>query len=493
MGASQTRLRNYLNGEWRESVSPDALDVRNPSTDEVIVQVPLSTHDEVNHAIVAAQQAFDDWRRTPPSARVQYLFRLKALLEDRFDDLARTITREEGKTLDEARGEMRRTIENIDVAAGIPSLMMGCNLEDVATGIDEELVRQPLGVFAVIAPFNFPAMVPWWFIPTCIATGNTCVLKPSERVPCTQNRIFELLDELDLPPGVLSLVNGGKQVVDWLIEHPSIVGVSSVTSTPVARHIYRKAAEHGKRAQCQAGAFNFLVVMPDADLDRTIPALITSCFGCAGERCLSGSVIMVVGDIYQPLKARFIEAAANLKVGDPSDETVQMGPVISKESKERVLAYIERGLAEGAELILDGRQVQVHGSEKGYFVGPTLFDKVKPDMSIAQEEIFGPVRCIMRADSLDHAIGLIHNVPFGNAASIFTASGAAAREFKYRVMCGNIGINIGVPAPVACFPFGGRKDSFFGDLHGQGTDAVNFFTEKKIVISRWGHGSEVRG
>jgi malonate-semialdehyde dehydrogenase (acetylating)/methylmalonate-semialdehyde dehydrogenase len=490
---SASVLRNYVAGEWRESKAAEALDVHNPATDEVIARVPLSTHQEVDEAVRAAQAAFAEWRATPPSVRVQYLFRLKALMEECFEDLARTITREEGKTLDEARGEVRRTIENIEVAAGIPSLMMGYNLEDVATGIDEEMVRQPLGVFAMVPPFNFPAMVPWWFAPTAIATGNTYIVKPSERVPCSQNRIFELVEKTDLPPGVLNLVNGGKQVVDWLLEHPGIVGVSSVTSTRVAKHIYRKATEHGKRAQCQAGAFNFLVVMPDADLDRTVPALITSCFGCAGERCLSGAVVMPVGDIYQPLKARFVEAAAKLKVGDPSDETVQMGPVISKQAKERMLFCIERGLAEGAELILEGRNVKVHGSEKGYFIGPTIFDNVKPEMAIAREEIFGPVRCIMKADSLDQAIGIIHDVPFGNAASIFTASGAAAREFKYRVMCGNIGINIGVPAPVAYFPFGGRKESFFGDLHGQGLDAVDFFTEKKIVISRWGRGSEVRG
>jgi len=478
-------VKNYVGGEWRESKTREVMEVHNPATDEVIAMVPLSTREEVDEAVGVAHGAFADWRRTPPSARAQYLFRLKGLMEEHFEDLARTVTREEGKTLDEARGEMRRTIENIDVAAGIPSLMMGYNLEDIATGIDEELVRQPLGVFAMIPPFNFPAMVPWWFIPTAIATGNTYIVKPSERVPCSQNRIFEVLEDIELPPGVLNLVNGSKAVVDRLLEHPDVVGVSSVTSTPVAKHIYRKATEHGKRAQCQAGAFNFLVVMPDADLDRTIPALITSCFGCAGERCLSGSVVVPVGDTYEPLKQRFVEAAARLKVGDPSDEGVQMGPVISQHAKERILAYIERGLQEGAELILDGREVKVHGSDKGYFVGPTLFDRVRPEMSIAREEIFGPVRCIMRVDSLDQAINIIHDIPYGNAASIFTASGRAAREFKYRVMCGNIGINIGVPAPVAHFPFGGRKESFFGDLHGQGLDGVDFFTEKKVVISRW--------
>jgi malonate-semialdehyde dehydrogenase (acetylating)/methylmalonate-semialdehyde dehydrogenase len=479
------KLRNYIAGEWRESNSQDALDVFNPATGEVIGRVPLSTSSEVGEAVAAAAESFDEWRETPPTVRVQYLFRLKELMEASFEDLSRTIVQEEGKTLDEARGEVRRTIENVEVAAGIPSLMMGTNLEDVARGIDEEVVRQPLGVFAVIAPFNFPAMVPMWFAPYALATGNTYIVKPSEQVPFTQRRIFELFDELELPPGVINLVNGGRAVVDALLAHPGVVGVSSVTSTPVARGIYKKACEHGKRAQCQAGAKNFIVVMPDADLDRTIPALITSFFGCAGERCLAGSVLVAVGDVYESLRDRFVEAAAGLKVGDPLDETVQMGPVISPAHKERVLGYIEQGLSQGAKLLLDGRDIEVEGCENGYFIGPSIFDDVKPNMTIAQEEIFGPVPSIMRVANLDEARAIIDASPFGNAASIFTASGAAAREFKYRVKCGNIGINLGIAAPMAFFPFGGRKDSFFGDLHGQGQDGVDFFTEKKVVITRW--------
>ncbi len=479
------KLKNYVAGEWRESNSQQTLDVFNPATDEVIGQVPLSTKDEVDEAVAAAKQSFDEWRETPPTVRVQYLFRLKELMEQSFEDLARTIVREEGKTLDEARGEIRRTIENVEAAAGIPSLMMGRNLEDVARGIDEEVVRQPLGTFAAIAPFNFPAMVPWWFAPYALATGNTYIIKPSEQVPFTQNRIFELLDDLELPPGVISLVNGAKEVVAALLQHPDIAGISAVTSTPVAKHIYRQACEHGKRAQCQAGAKGFIVVMPDADLDRTIPALITSFFGCAGERCLAGAVILAVGDVYDPLKAQFLQAARRLRVGDPLDETVQMGPVISRQHKERVLRYIERGLDEGAELLLDGRGVEVEGFENGYFIAPTIFDNVEPEMTIAREEIFGPVSCIVKVGALDEAIGIIHANPYGNAASIFTANGAAARQFKYRVKCGNIGINVGIAAPMAFFPFGGRKDSFFGDLHGQGQDAIDFFTEKKVVIARW--------
>jgi malonate-semialdehyde dehydrogenase (acetylating)/methylmalonate-semialdehyde dehydrogenase len=476
--------RNYIGGEWSDS-NTDHLEVRNPATDAVIGRVPLSRREQVDAAAQAAAGAFDEWRETPPVVRSQYLFRLRELMEEHYETLARTIVGEEGKTLDEARGEVRRTIENVEVAAGIPSLMMGRNLEDVARGIDEEVVRQPMGVFACIAPFNFPAMVPWWFAPYAIATGNTYIIKPSEQVPFSQHRIFELLHELDLPPGVINLVNGGRETVEALLEHPGIVGISSVTSTPIARHIYAAACAQGKRVQAQAGAKNFIVVMPDADLDRAVPALVTSFFGCAGERCLAGSVLLCVGDVYGPLRERFAAAARDLTIGDPMDEAVQMGPVISKAHKERVLAYIDDGVREGAELVLDGRAISVEGCEKGYFIGPTILDEVHPDMTIAQEEIFGPVPCIMRVGDLTEALDIIDRNPYGNAASIFTRSGAAAREFKYRVRCGNIGINLGVAAAMAFFPFGGTKDSFFGDLHGQGQDAVDFFTEKKVVISRW--------
>ncbi|MCX7681182.1 MAG: CoA-acylating methylmalonate-semialdehyde dehydrogenase [Anaerolineae bacterium] len=478
-------LKNYIGGEWVASTSSELLDVHNPATDEVIARVPLSTPDEVNRAVAAAKEAFQEWRETPAVVRARYMFRLKALMEEHFEDLARTVTTEHGKILDEARGEVRRAIENVEVAAGIPSLMMGYNAEDVAAGIDEECVLQPVGVFCCIAPFNFPAMVPFWFMPYAIACGNTYIVKPSEVCPISQNRIFELLDEAEFPPGVINLVNGAKGVVDALLAHPDVAGVSFVGSTPVGKYIYATAAANGKRAQCQAGAKNALVVMPDAALDSTVAAILTSAFGTAGQRCLAGALVLAVGDIYEPLKARLVEAAARIKVGDGLDESVQMGPVVSRRALERVLGYIEKGLQEGAALLLDGRQVQVAGNPNGYFIGPTIFDRVRPEMTIAQDEIFGPVLGIIPVADFDEALAIIEAIPYGNAASLFTSSGKWAREFKYRVRCGNIGINIGIAAPIATFPFAGMKQSFFGDLHGQGRDAIQFFTDRKVVITRW--------
>lgn len=478
-------IRNYINGQWVDSKSTQILDVVNPATTELIGRVPLSTPDEVGTAIRAAKDAFWEWRETPPVTRARYLFRLMNKMEEHFEELSRVIVEEEGKCIDEARGEVRRAIENVEVGAGIPSLMMGYNLEDIAVGIDEECVRQPLGVFCMVPPFNFPLMVSLWFAPYALACGNTYIVKPSEQVPLSQRALFELMDEVDFPEGVINLVNGAKEVVDTLLESRDVKGVSFVGSTGVGKYIYQKAAENGKRAQCQAGAKNFLVVMPDADLDRTVPSLLTSFFGCAGERCLSGAVLVAVGDIYEALKENFVDAASRLKVGYGLDETVQMGPVVSKRHMERVLGHIEKGLEEGAKPLLDGRGIKVDEYPNGYFIGPTIFDEVTPQMTIANEEIFGPVASIVKAKDLDEAIDIIHANPYGNASSIYTSSGKWAREFKYRVQCGNIGINIGIVAPMAFFPFGGTKDSFFGDLHGQGRDAINFFTEKKIVISRW--------
>ncbi|MDP3064684.1 MAG: CoA-acylating methylmalonate-semialdehyde dehydrogenase, partial [Chloroflexota bacterium] len=424
----------------------------NPATTEVIARVPLSTRDEVQQAIAAARDAFQDWRETPPATRARYLWKLKELLEARFEDISRALVQEEGKTLDESRGEVRRGIENVEVAAGIPALMMGYNAEDIAPGIDEEMVRQPVGVFCCVPPFNFPFMVPLWFLPYAVACGNTYIVKPSEQAPITQKNLFELLDEAGFPPGVVNLVNGAREVSDVLLESPDIVGVSFVGSTAVARQIYQKATAHGKRAQCQAGAKNFIVVMPDADLPRAMPGLLTSFYGCAGERCLSGSVLVAVGDVYEPLKKAFVEGAARIVVGNGLDEGVQMGPVVSRRHMERVLGHIEKGVQEGAKLLLDGRKVKVDGALKGWFIGPTVFDGVTPQMAIAREEIFGPVASIIRVKDLDEAIDLIHSSRYGNASAIFTSSGRWAREFKYRVRCGNIGINIGIAAPVATFP-----------------------------------------
>ena len=362
--------------------------------------------------------------------------------------------------------EVRRAIENVEVATGIPSLMMGYNLEDIARDIDETCVRQPIGVFCCITPFNFPALVPLWFMPYAVACGNTYIVKPSEQVRLSQNKIFELIHEVGFPKGVINLVNGAKGVVDTLLESPDVKGVSFVGSTRVAKYVYKKAAENGKRVQCQAGAKHFLVVMPDAVLDRTVASLMTSFFGCAGERCLSGGIVLAVGDVYETLREKLVDAASKLKVGYGLDETVQMGPVVSRRHMERVLEYIEKGIQEGAKLILNGRNIKVEGYPNGYFIGPTIFDEVKPEMVIASEEIFGPVMGIIKVKDLDEALAVIHCNPYGNATSIFTSSGKWAREFKYRVQCGNVGINIGVAAPMAFFPFVGKKDSFFGDLHG---------------------------
>lgn len=478
-------LRNYVGGAWVSLPDAATLAVDNPATGEVIARVPLSTVHDVDRAVAAAQEAFVEWQETPAMVRSRYMFRLKEQMEARFEDLARACTIEHGKPLDEARGEIRRAIENVEVAAGIPALMMGYNVQDVAAGIDETCILRPVGVFCCIAPFNFPAMVPMWFLPYAVACGNTYIVKPSERCPMSQNLLFELFDEIDLPPGVVNLVNGDRQTADALLAHPGIAGISFVGSTPVARHIYRTAAANGKRAQCQAGAKNCLVVMPDADLERTVPNLLTSAFGNTGQRCLAGSLVLAVGDVYEPLKERLVQAAALLKVGDGLDETVHVGPVVSRQALERIHGAIGLGLQEGATLILDGRGVQVVGYPGGYFVGPTILDRVRPEMSVAQQEIFGPVLGIIHVADLEEALAVIDGIPYGNAASIFTASGKAARTFAYRARCGNIGVNVGVAAPVATFPFAGMKASFFGDLHGQGRDAIQFFTDRQVVISRW--------
>lgn len=462
------------------------LGVLNPATGEAIGEVPLSTPAEVDAAVAAAQTAFPAWRATPPVERARFMFRLKERMEASLDDVARVVVQEHGKTLEDARGSLHRAIENVEVAAGIPSLMMGYNLEDGASrGIDEEVVRQPLGVFAAICPFNFPAMVPFWFWPYAVACGNTFIVKPPERVPFTQQRIFELIADVGFPPGVVNLVDGGAETVDALLDHPGITGISFVGSTAVAKHVYARGATAGKRVQAQAGAKNWLVVMPDAALEQAVPNVLGSCFGAAGQRCLAGSVIAVVGDVHQRLREQLVAGARAIRVGNGLDEGVEMGPLISRQALDRVRSYIELGIHEGAELVLDGRDVRVPGHENGFFIGPTIFDRVAAEMAVAHDEIFGPLVCLVHVDSLDQAIELLNRSPFGNAASIFTRDGKAAREFRYRALAGNVGVNVGVAAAMAYFPFGGMKQSFFGALHGQGRDAIEFFTERKVVISRW--------
>lgn len=476
------RLRNYVNGEWIDVDAANVQEVRNPATGEVIAETPLGSAEDVDRAVRAAHGAYDSWRRVPPVVRARYLFELKNLLERNFEELSATLTREHGKTLLEARGSVRRGIECVEVAAGAPSLLMGQAIEDVATGIDCESVRQPLGVFTCIAPFNFPAMVPLWFYPFAVACGNTFVCKPSEQVPLCQRLIFRLIEDAGFPPGVLNLVNGGRDVVNAFLTHPLVKGVSFVGSSPVAEHVYRTAAANGKRVQALGGAKNFLVVMPDADIDEALRAITESAYGCAGERCLAGSVVLAVGDCHDRVRDGLAAHAKALKVGDGSQDGIDMGPVISAAHKERVLGYIEKGEREGARLVVDGRQ---GAPEKGYFVGPTLFDNVTPDMTIAKEEIFGPVLCVSRAADLDEALSIINAHPLANATSIFTSSGRSARDFKYKVDASMTAVNLGVAAPMSFFGFGGAKGSFFGDLKAHGREAFDFFTDKKIVISRW--------
>jgi malonate-semialdehyde dehydrogenase (acetylating)/methylmalonate-semialdehyde dehydrogenase len=476
---------NFYDGEWHDSPASDWQDVINPATGEVLARVPLSDRDEVSKAIEAAAAAYPAWRRTPPEDRIQPLFKLKALLEDHIDELSRIITQENGKTFAEAKAEFRRAIENVEVACGIPMMMQGYNLEDVARGIDETMIRQPLGVVAAITPFNFPGRIPFWFLPYAIACGNTFILKPSERVPLTMRRAFELLEQTGLPNGVVNLINGGKAAVDTLLDHPRVRAISFVGSTPVAKYIYARAGENGKRAQCQGGAKNHVVVLPDADMAMTTQIISDSAFGCAGQRCLAVSVAVTIGEAQKTFRESIADAASKIKVGNGLDEGVQMGPVITPQSKARVESLIGTGEKQGAKVLLDGRNAKIAKHEHGNFVKPTILDAVPASSEITDTEIFGPVLSLVHARNLDEALGFLERSPYGNQASLFTSSGAAARRFRYEAPAGNIGINIGVAAPMAYFPFSGWKDSFFGVQHGQGRDAVEFYTEKKVVIERW--------
>ena len=483
------RVKNYIDGEWVASKSENIMVNKDPATGKVLSEVAMSTKDEVDQAVKSAHEAFKEWRRTPAVTRARYLFVLKELLEENFEELSIIQTKEHGKTIDESRGETRRGIENVEVACGIPSLMMGETLQDIASGIDAKLIREPLGVFSCIAPYNFPFMIPLWFMPYAIATGNTFIVKASEYVPNSQTRLFELIDEVDFPPGVVNLVHGSKDVANALIDHPDVKGITFVGSSPVAKQIYKRCGETGKRVIAQGGAKNFLVVMPDTDLKQTISAFMTSFFGNAGQRCLAGANALVVGkddNFYKEFVSEFKKAAASVTLGHGLDDDTQMGPLQAEFRKTNVLGYIDKGLEEGAELILDGRKPELpKGTPDTCYLAPSIFKNVKPEMTIATEEIFGPVASILRADDLDQAIEIVNNLPYGNQASIFTSCGKTAREFGYRVQTGNVGINIGIAAPMAFFPFSGMKESFFGVLHGQGKDAVRFFTESKVVIERW--------
>ena len=478
-------IPNFVAGDWVASKASEILDVTNPATGELLGRVPISSSGEIDNAIQAAHAAFPAWRATPVVERVRVLFRLKALLEEHQEELAALLTQEHGKIKSDAMGEIRRGIESVEHACGMPTLMMGETLEDISRGIDSETIRQPLGVFAGITPYNFPVMIPLWFWPYAVAAGNTFVLKPSEQDPLTHQRIVDLAVEAGLPPGVLNVVHGGSEITEVILDHPLVKGVSFVGSSQIGRLVYARAAANGKRVQVLGGAKNHMIVLPDADLDSANSAIIGSVFGAAGQRCLAGSVIVGVGDAYNPLRERLLDTASSVEIGYGLDEGVEMGPLISAQHRERVVSYIDQGIAENATLALDGRRVVVKDYPSGYWVGPTVFEGVTPTMVIGREEIFGPVAALTKASSLDEAVELMHQSDYGNATSLFTTSGKNAREFRYRAGISMIGINIGVAAPMAFFPFGGSRDSFFGDLKAQGKDAVRFYTDQRVVISRW--------
>lgn len=477
-------LSHYINGDWVQP-SSETQDVVNPATGEVLASVPLASAPDVDRAVEAAAGALKGWAETPVTDRIQHLFRLKMLLEDDFDALAAIITEECGKTLAESKGELRRGIENVEVACGAPILMQGHSNEDIARGIDEIMFRQPVGVCAIITPFNFPAMIPFWFLPYALACGNTVVCKPSEKVPRTMQRIVELLQASGFPPGVVNMVHGAKPAVDRLLEHPEVKAVSFVGSTPVARDVYARAAANGKRVQAQGGAKNPIIILPDADPEMTVKIVSDSAFGCAGQRCLAASLAITVGEAGKRFPELLKESAQQRVVGNGLHEGVHMGPVINRQSRDRIEALVEEGVAQGARLVLDGRGARIDGCLNGSFVKPTILDGLEPDAPLLSTEIFGPVLTMLNFDSMDGVIDFVNSGRYGNMACLFTTSGANARRFRHEAIVGNIGINIGVAAPMAFFPFSGWKDSFFGDLHAQGRHGIEFFTQTKVVVERW--------
>jgi len=475
-----------IGGEWTAVSGVPTAPVHNPSIGTVIAETPLCGADVVDQAVQAAAAAFPAWMETPPVERARILFRLKVLLEDHFEELATSVTTEHGKTLAEARGDVRRGLENIEYACGAPSLLMGESLENVARGIDCDAIRQPLGVVTGITPFNFPAMVPLWMWPLAIACGNTFVLKPSEKVPLTTIRIGQLACQAGLPPGVLNIVHGGREAVDAILVHPVVKAVSFVGSTPIAKYVHEVGTKHGKRVQAAGGAKNFVLVMPDADIQPTATGVMEAAFGCAGERCMAGSTAVAIGKAADTVLPALVDVVSKLKVGPADrDPEAQMGAVISREHQARVCDLITKAADAGAAPLTDGRTTRVASAPDGFFVGPTVLDHVRPGMATMQEEVFGPVLNVVRMDDLDAAIDLANASPYGNGAAIFTRSGKAAREFRHRIQAGMVGINIGVPAPMAFFPFSGWHASFFGDLHLQGRESVAFYTQQKVTTTRW--------
>ena len=481
------RLKLLVDGKWVESQAQEAHDVFDPAEGRPIGKVPFSTREEIESAVSAADRAFESWREEAVGDRVQYLFKLKQVMEANAEELANLNTLNHGKTLQESRGDVKRTIENIEAAISVAyTLAKGSNIDQISKGVDEQMTKDPLGAFAIVCPFNFPLMIPFWFLPYAIVLGDTVVVKPSDLTPVPMQRVAELInDELKLPPGVFNLVHGGAEAVEALIRNDSIKGVTFVGSTPVARAVYRMAGEAGKRAISNGGAKNTIVVTDQARLDTAVPAIVSSFFGNTGQRCLAGANLVAVGDVRRALIDKFATASQALRVGNGFSPATEMGPVVSKRAKERIETYLNKGVEEGAKMVSDGRSVAVKDYPGGYYLGATVFDDVSPDMSIAKDEIFGPVASALHVDSLQEAIdGINQGTKFGNAASLFTTSGGEAREFRRNVRAGNIGINIGVAAPSAYFPFGGMRESFFGILHPQ-ADAVDFFTDRRVTISRW--------
>jgi malonate-semialdehyde dehydrogenase (acetylating) / methylmalonate-semialdehyde dehydrogenase len=477
-------VRDYIGGQWTPSMAKESLPILNPASGKELARCPLGSSSDVDRAVQAAQRAYLTWRKVPAIERVQPLFRLKALLDENVEMLATCVTEEHGKTLSEARGSVRRAIQMVETSCGMPTFQKGAYAEDIAREIDSYSIRKPMGVFGGIAPFNFPAMVPFWFWPFAVAAGNTYVLKPSERVPLTQGKIFALIEKAGFPPGVINLVHGAKEVAEALCIHPLVKGINFVGSTPVARKVYTSATAVGKRVQSLGGAKNFMVVLPDAVLDKSVATALESITGCAGERCLAGSVVVCVGDeTYSEVKKRMVSLAGDISVGDGLDPGVTMGPLISQEAKNRVIGLIESAEKEGAKVLLDGRK----GAEKlpGFFLKPTVIADVRPGMRVSDEEIFGPVVLLGKVNSLDEAIGWINSSPFANTTTLFTTNGAATRKFCAEVDPSMIGINIGVPAPMSFFSFGGSKDSFFGDIKVHGAESVAFFTDERTITSRW--------